>query len=62
MDAGAIGARMTGGGFGGAAIALIESGKIGNLSSAVNREFESQGYAKPELFSVLADGGARRES
>ena len=62
MDSGAIGARMTGGGFGGAAIALIESGKIDNLKSAVQSEFDSRGYAKPELFSVLADGGARRES
>ena len=61
-DSGAIGARMTGGGFGGAAIALIESGKIDNLKSAVQSEFDSRGYAKPELFSVLADGGARRES
>ena len=61
-DSGAIGARMTGGGFGGAAIALIESGKIDNLKSAVQSEFDSKGYAKPELFSVLADGGARRES
>jgi galactokinase len=62
LDSGAIGARMTGGGFGGAAIALIESGKIDNLKSAVQSEFDSKGYAKPELFSVLADGGARRES
>jgi galactokinase len=61
-DSGAIGARMTGGGFGGAAIALIESGKIDNLKIAVQSEFDSKGYAKPELFSVLADGGARRES
>jgi galactokinase len=62
MATGAIGARMTGGGFGGAAIALIESSKIESLKNAVQSEFDSKGYAKPELFSVLADGGARRES
>lgn len=62
FDSGAIGARMTGGGFGGSAIALIESRKIDNLKSAVQSKFDSKGYAKPELFSVLADGGARRES
>jgi galactokinase len=62
MATGAIGARMTGGGFGGAAIALIESSKIADLKNAVQSEFEIRGYAKPELFSVLADGGARRES
>ena len=62
MNSGAIGARMTGGGFGGAAIALIETEKIAGLESAVQAEFESRGYLKPELFSVIADDGARRES
>lgn len=62
IASGAIGARMTGGGFGGAAIALIESGKIPGLKTAVLKEFKSRGYAKPELFSVFADAGARRES
>lgn len=62
MTSGAVGARMTGGGFGGAAIALIESGKIAHLKTSVHREFEARGFAKPEIFSVLADGGASRES
>lgn len=62
MATGAIGARMTGGGFGGAAIALIDSGKIQALRENVQKEFESRGFAKPDLFSVLADVGARRES
>jgi galactokinase len=62
MNCGAIGARMTGGGFGGAAIALIESENIAALQIAVQEEFESRGFLKPELFSVIADEGARRES
>jgi galactokinase len=62
LDSGAVGARMTGGGFGGAAIALIETEKIAGLESAVQAEFESRGFLKPELFSVIADDGARRES
>ncbi len=62
MNAGAIGARMTGGGFGGAAIALIDSEKVAALQIAVQEEFESRGFLKPELFSVIADEGARRES
>ena len=61
MNSGAIGARMTGGGFGGAAIALIESGKIDGLRTSLSKEFEARGYLAPELFSVLADVGARRE-
>jgi len=62
MDVGAIGARMTGGGFGGAAIALIESQKVPELKAAVLEEFAVRSYAKPELFSVIADQGARFEA
>jgi galactokinase len=61
MRAGAIGARMTGGGFGGAAIALIESEKVPSLKEAILSEFTSRGYADPELFTVSADQGAKRE-
>jgi galactokinase len=53
---------MTGGGFGGAAIALIESSKIETLKSEVAKAFEDKGFKKPELFSVLADAGAKREA
>jgi galactokinase len=62
IEIGAVGARMTGGGFGGAAIALIHSSKVAELKTAVSNSFEARGFAKPELFSVLADAGARRES
>ncbi len=62
MSVGAVGARMTGGGFGGAAIALIDSSKIEDLKSAVAKAFEANGFKKPELFSVLADAGAKREA
>jgi galactokinase len=62
MEVGAVGARMTGGGFGGAAIALIHSSKVAQLTAAVAEAFEKRGFAKPELFSVKADAGARRES
>jgi galactokinase len=62
MSVGAVGARMTGGGFGGAAIALIDASKIGTLKSEVSKAFQDSGFKKPELFSVLADAGARREA
>lgn len=61
MNSGAVGARMTGGGFGGAAIALVESGKVADLESAVQAEFAARGFFQPEIFSVVADEGARRE-
>ena len=62
MGVGAVGARMTGGGFGGAAIALIDSSKIETLKNEVSKAFEERGFEKPELFSVLADAGAKREA
>jgi galactokinase len=58
---GAIGARMTGGGFGGAAIALTPLEKIGEVSLAIYAEFEALGYLKPDIFAVSAAQGAKRE-
>lgn len=58
---GAIGARMTGGGFGGAAIALTPVEKISEVTLSVLAEFEALGYAKPEIFAVSAAPGAKRE-
>lgn len=58
---GAVGARMTGGGFGGAAIALTPIEKIGEVSLSVLAEFEALGYAKPDIFAVSAAQGAKRE-
>lgn len=58
---GAIGARMTGGGFGGAAIALTPIEKISEVTLSVLAEFEALGYAKPEIFAVSAAPGAKRE-
>ena len=61
MSQGAIGARLTGGGFGGAAIALIEADNVANLKTAVLDKFREQGFETPEIFTVTADEGAKRE-
>jgi galactokinase len=58
---GALGARMTGGGFGGAAIALTPLERISEVTLSVLAEFEALGYAKPEIFAVSAAQGAKRE-
>jgi galactokinase len=58
---GAIGARMTGGGFGGAAIALAPIERVSEITLAVIAEFELLGYSKPNIFAVTADQGARRD-
>lgn len=61
ISQGAVGARLTGGGFGGAAIALIDAGKVASLSAAVLDKFRDQGFEKPAIFTVTADEGAKRE-
>ena len=62
MSAGAIGARMTGGGFGGAAIALCPKSVTAEITNAVYAEFSKRGFEKPNLFVVSAADGARRDS
>ncbi len=58
--AGAIGARMTGGGFGGAAIALTPTALIPAVEASVLAAFAAAGYGIPELFVVRAAAGAGR--
>ncbi len=59
---GALGARMTGGGFGGSAIALLPAGSTLQVSSAVRQAFADKGFGAPRCFTVTAAGPARRES
>ena len=58
---GAIGARMTGGGFGGSAIALIHRDLVSQLQVAIDGAFAEHGYAQPVTFTVTPSAGARRE-
>lgn len=58
---GAVGARMTGGGFGGAAIALVPSEGISRIQVAVDGAFAEHGFAQPTMFTVTASDGARRD-
>jgi galactokinase len=62
LAAGAIGARMTGGGFGGAAIALIEQSAVDAVSTAVEDAFAHAGFTAPHLFTVVPAAGAHRDS
>ncbi|KZX21152.1 Galactokinase [Rathayibacter tanaceti] len=59
-SAGALGARMTGGGFGGSAIALTPVEKEEEVRAAVLAAFAEKGFATPELFLVTAADGAGR--
>ena len=62
MTAGAAGARMTGGGFGGSAIALIPAGGEERLARVVRRAFTRPGMREPAVFAVEPSPGARRDS
>jgi galactokinase len=59
---GAIGARMTGGGFGGSAIALVPSHALSRVQVALDGAFAEHGFGAPDVFTVRASEGARRES
>ena len=60
MAAGAIGARMIGGGFGGSAIALIDADDADVVGAAVTAAFAEAGFAAPDIFAVSAGRGAGR--
>ncbi|MBD7994021.1 galactokinase [Arthrobacter sp. Sa2CUA1] len=62
MAAGAAGARMTGGGFGGSALALVRAAHAERVERAVIRAFANAGFAPPEVFAVAPGAGAHRDS
>ncbi|MET0865970.1 MAG: galactokinase [Nakamurella sp.] len=62
LGSGALGARMTGGGFGGSAIALIPSNLVGQSIRAVLAAFDQHGFAEPVPRMVNPSDGARSVS
>jgi galactokinase len=61
-DAGALGARMTGGGFGGSAIALVPVDRVDGLSDAVRAAFADAGFRAPQIQGAAPSAGAVRLS
>jgi galactokinase len=57
---GALGARMTGGGFGGSAIALVPTVRVEAVSRAVASAFERRGWRSPGFLTALPSRGAYR--
>ena len=55
---GVIGARMTGGGFGGCIVALVQGNKADSISDSICREYESQTGVKPTAFMTRPGQGA----
>ncbi|RZQ59913.1 galactokinase [Amycolatopsis suaedae] len=61
-EGGALGARMTGGGFGGSAIALVRSADVDQVSKAVFAAFDRVGLRAPRTFLGVPSAGAGRDS
>jgi len=59
-DAGALGARMTGGGFGGCVLALIPADRESAVRSAVLEAYAAAGFGEPGFFAATPSEGARR--
>jgi len=60
--AGALGARLTGGGFGGSAIALIDAALIETAADQVAADFAGRGWGSPAFLLAKPSGPARREA
>ncbi|MEV8532484.1 galactokinase [Streptomyces sp. NPDC051211] len=60
VGAGALGARMTGGGFGGSVIALTPADRTDRVRAAVTRAFESAGHRPPAVLEAAPSRGATR--
>ncbi|MER5612125.1 galactokinase [Streptomyces sp. NPDC002215] len=59
-EAGALGARMTGGGFGGSAIVLVEQDQADTVAKSVLEAFAAAGHTTPRIFPAVPSAGARR--
>jgi galactokinase len=55
---GALGARMTGGGFGGSAIALVRSEEVEAVSAGIGGAFDRAGHRAPDFLAAVPSGPA----
>ena len=60
VAAGAVGARMTGAGFGGSALALARADLVGRIDEQVRAAFAAAGFGPPAVAAVVPSDGARR--
>jgi galactokinase len=58
-EPGVFGARMTGGGFGGCTVSLVENAALTRVKAKIEAEFQASFGDKPELFATPACDGAR---
>ena len=60
VDAGALGARMMGGGFGGSVLALVRSEAAGPVRAAVAEAFARRSWTAPAFLEATPSASARR--
>jgi len=60
MAAGAVGARMTGGGFGGSVIAVVPDALVDAVCDGVRSAFGGNGFGPPGIITATPSDGARR--
>jgi galactokinase len=60
LMAGAYGARMTGGGFGGCILALIDADRAEAVTAAVTAAYDRHGFRPPTPFVAVPSQGATR--
>jgi galactokinase len=51
---------MTGGGFGGCVLALVDTPAADTVTDAVTKAFADRGFAPPATFVAVPSGGATR--
>jgi galactokinase len=60
LHAGAYGARMTGGGFGGCVLALVDADRADATAAAIAEAFATKGFGEPRSFVAVPSDGAHR--
>ncbi len=60
LEAGAHGARMVGGGFGGSIIALTDIERTDSVAAAIRARFRTDGFTPPRFFVAVPSAGAHR--
>jgi galactokinase len=60
LDAGAFGARMIGGGFGGSVLALVPATAGGPVRAAIADAFARHAWTAPEFLDAVPSASARR--
>jgi len=61
LDGGVFGCRMTGGGFGGCAVALVKTAAVEEISETIAAGCARRAKIRPVIFASRAAGGARMQ-